>query len=104
MSPKTLVCRQADPNLSAWRTPDHFGAGCGAFQRRSATGGAAKGTPLNMRTEWSALVVPSRIPVSIFTWSFAAWEFAGIAFEKSNRPSADKIHSGRDIASPRVGR
>src|SRR5690242_12484532 len=72
MSPNTLVCRQADPNLSAARTPVHLSAGCGAFHRRSPTGGAAKGTSLNIRTLPSALIVPCSFPVETVTWSVAA--------------------------------
>src|SRR5258708_42771 len=71
MSPKTSVCMQAEPNLSAARTPDHGLVGCGDFQRRSPMGGAAKGIPLKMRTERSALVVPRRKPDSTLTFSWA---------------------------------
>src|SRR6266478_1731101 len=71
MSPKTSVCIQAEPNLSAARPPDHGLTGCGDFQRRSPRGGAAKGMPLKMRTDWSALVVPRRRPDSTLTFSWA---------------------------------
>src|SRR5437016_6547967 len=71
MSPITFVFNNAEPILSACRTPFHLGIGCGAFQRRSPTGGAAKGTPLKIRTVRSALVVPATTPASVFTSSDA---------------------------------
>src|SRR5882724_3273369 len=53
------------PNSVAWRTPDHLAAGCGGFQRRSPTGGAAYGMPRNALTLPS--VLPSTAPVRILT-------------------------------------
>src|SRR5207248_11498383 len=43
--------------------------GCGGFQRRSPTGGAANGMPLNARTPQRASTVPSRIPSAVRTRS-----------------------------------
>src|SRR5580704_5616574 len=39
------------PNASAFRTPYHFAAGCGARHRFSPSGAAANGMPLNSRTD-----------------------------------------------------
>jgi len=41
---------QRAPNSPALRTSAHALTGCGAFQRKSPTGGAANGTPRNIRT------------------------------------------------------
>ena len=49
MSPNIARCMQRGPNLSAGRTPGQLWTGCGAFQRRSPTGGAANGIPLKTR-------------------------------------------------------
>src|SRR6185436_7755208 len=58
------------PKASALRTPSHFAAGCGAFQRLSPSGGAANGMPLNERTVGCVvLAVPDSRPVSILTCS-----------------------------------
>src|SRR5262245_56474344 len=59
------------PHSFAGRTPFHGVAGWGAFQRRSPTGGAAKGTPLKRRTDGSVPTVPSRTPPVTVTWSAA---------------------------------
>src|SRR5579871_4546697 len=79
ISPKTLPCRQWKPKSVALRTPDHFAAGAGAFQRRSPTGGAAYGIPRNACTGPSAL--PSTSPEAVFTCGAldAAWRADGIA-------------------------
>ena len=42
---RTGLCGQIVPNSVASRAPLHFAGGCGAFQRSSPTGGAAKGMP-----------------------------------------------------------
>ena len=39
------ACMHRAPNWSALRTPFQFLTGCGGFQRRSPTGGAANGMP-----------------------------------------------------------
>ena len=48
-------------------TPSQGSAGCGAFQRSSPTGGAAKGIPLKIRTVESILNAPSTSPFSVET-------------------------------------
>ena len=53
------------PNSLASRTPCHFCTGCGAFQRRFPTGGAANGIPLN--TVMPERSFPSRIPLAVVT-------------------------------------
>src|SRR6187397_1819546 len=58
------------PKASAARTPCQATTGCGAFQRSSPTGGAAKGMPLNTRTPFAA--VPEIWPPSTATISGAA--------------------------------
>ena len=45
--------------------PFHFSAGCGAFQRSSPTGGAAKGIPLNAMIFLSSLQCPFILPVFV---------------------------------------
>ena len=72
MSSYTRACRQRAPNSVAFRTPSHAVAGCGGFQRRSPTGGAAYGMPLNTRTFEPATVVPSTSPVFVFTGAAVA--------------------------------
>src|SRR2546423_2604729 len=57
-------------NASAFLTPFHAAAGCGAFQRRAPIGGAANGMPLNTRTPSAA--VPAIAPLSSLTVSEAA--------------------------------
>src|SRR5579884_1656631 len=73
----------AGPNLSALRMPVQFLTGCGSRQRKSPTGGAAKGMPLKLRTPSFGEVVDSRTPFAVFTRSLA---LAG---------SADAAHSAR---------
>src|SRR6202000_642561 len=58
---------QREPKLVAWRTPCHLAAGCGAFQRRGPTGGAAKGIPRKSRVWLSALIFPWTFPWSRLT-------------------------------------
>ena len=41
---------QDGPNVSALRARTNSSAGCGSRQRRSPTGGCAKGIPLKLRT------------------------------------------------------
>ena len=65
MSPKIFSCIGFGPYSLAWRTPCHFSTGCGAFQRRLPTGGAAKGMPLNVFTPDSFM--PSSVPSATFT-------------------------------------
>jgi len=52
-----------------WRTPCHFAAGCGGFQRSGPTGGAAKGMPRKSRAFPSALIFPCTFPWSVLTTS-----------------------------------
>src|SRR5579871_2509220 len=56
---------QREPNSVALRVPFHFAGLTGGFQRRSPTGGLAKGMPRNALIAPSDL--PSILPVSIFT-------------------------------------
>src|SRR5579883_3123382 len=65
----TMAWIQLAPNRSARRTPDQRAAGFGARQRKSPTGGAAKGIPLNATTAGSLPVIPRRGPVSVRTGS-----------------------------------
>src|SRR5262245_37451518 len=58
------------PYASAFLTPDHDAAGCGAFHRNSPTGAAANGIPLNTRTPFDE--VPRSCPPSTLTTSGAA--------------------------------
>ena len=58
--PTPFGCTQTLPNCSAFRTPSHLAAGCGSFHRSGPTGGAAKGMPLNTRTD----AVPVEAPDS----------------------------------------
>ena len=53
-------CMQALAKVSAFLTPDQALTGAGAFQRRSPTGGAAKGMPL--KTEMPSAVAPLTTP------------------------------------------
>ena len=56
---------QCAPNSVALRTPSHFAAATGGFQRRSPTGGAAYGIPRNACTAPSSF--PSTTPEAVFT-------------------------------------
>src|SRR5579862_2570153 len=56
---------QCGPKSVALRTPLHFAAGTGGFQRKSPIGGAAYGIPRNVRTAPSSL--PSTMPEAVFT-------------------------------------
>src|SRR3989442_1769376 len=71
MSEKTGACMQRGPNPPAFRTPFQGLTGCGAFQRNSPMGGAAKGIPRKARTAGEAALTPSTIPLVVFTWSSA---------------------------------
>src|SRR3954470_14509761 len=66
MSPKIGRCIQAGPNDAAGRTPSQALTGCGAFQRSSPTGGAAKGIP---RKTWvpELVMLPSTTPFAVLT-------------------------------------
>src|SRR5262245_22050715 len=70
MSPKIDPCIHWRPNSVASRTPSHEAAGCGSFQRRSPTGGAAYGIPLKLRIRPSALAMPRTVPVAVLTCAF----------------------------------
>src|SRR5688572_16227878 len=80
---------QTLPNWSAFRTPSHFGAGWGSFQRRSPSGGAAKGMPLKARTP-DFRVIPDTSPLSVLTGSSIA---AGIGAETATTSAA--VHADR---------
>src|SRR5260370_2309291 len=54
-----------EPKSMALRTLSHLAAGTGGFQRRSPTGGAAKGIPRNART--SVMSLPSTVPDTVLT-------------------------------------
>src|SRR4051794_19896598 len=69
MSPKTGSCIQRGPKLVAGRTSLQFRTGCGAFQRRSPTGGSANGRPLKARTPLACGPVPSTTPDASLTRS-----------------------------------
>src|ERR1700744_1508586 len=56
---------QREPNSVALRVPFHFAGATGGFQRRSLTGGLAKGMPRN--AVMVPLDLPSSLPVSILT-------------------------------------
>src|SRR6187431_2278181 len=45
ISPKTIVCTGLGPNVFVFNTSFQLSTGCGAFHRRSPTGGFAKGIP-----------------------------------------------------------
>ena len=47
---RAASCVHSGLNSSALRTPSQCAAGCGGRQRKSPTGGAANGIPLNIRT------------------------------------------------------
>jgi hypothetical protein len=53
---------QLEQNFVASRTPGHAAGGCGACQRRTPTGGAAKGIPLKATTVVFALTAPCTFP------------------------------------------
>src|ERR1700722_21033890 len=55
---------QREPNSAALRVPFHLTGATGGFQRRSPTGGLAKGMPRKAEIVPSDL--PSSLPVSIF--------------------------------------
>src|SRR5665213_379834 len=59
------ACGQTAPKALASRVPVHPGAGWGARQRRSPTGGAAKG--MFLKTEIFLSVVPDSAPCAIVT-------------------------------------
>src|ERR1019366_5043421 len=69
-SPGNGFCAQSAPYSAAGRTPVHTLAGAGARHRKSPTGAAANGIPLNPTTPSRA--TPFSRPVSIFTSSEAA--------------------------------
>src|ERR1700683_5209932 len=56
-------------NSVAIFTPSHLAGGCATFHRKSPTGGAAKGMPLNMRTLPSLSDVPANCTESVLTGS-----------------------------------
>src|SRR5687767_8188554 len=70
-------CMQADANAVACFTPDQDLTGCGAFHRRSPTGGAAKGMPLNVETSFAT--VPATRPPVTFASAICAVAGAAIA-------------------------
>src|SRR5580704_1412461 len=89
MSSNTRPCAQCAPNLAASRSPFHVAGGCGAFQRRSPTGGAAYGSPRNARTFPSLIVFPVALPCSVFTVNESAFKLADSPI---NNPAAAKAH------------
>src|SRR5262245_24177526 len=58
----TMFWTQFAANASAFLTPSHRDGGCGARHRRSPTGGAANGTPLNTLTAASPAGEPASCP------------------------------------------
>src|SRR6516164_5425186 len=73
--------------FSALRTPAQSAAGLGARHRKSPTGGAAKGTPLYMRTSGEAPEIPEIWPCSTRTGSVIA--------AARGRRQAKKVAKGR---------
>src|SRR5580704_4574049 len=61
---RTTCCGHMAGKLLATRIPFQGWGGCGAFQRRSPTGGCAYGMPLYERT---LVPLPASNPESIFT-------------------------------------
>src|SRR5690606_36011975 len=60
------------PYWLASRTPSHPAGDCGGFHRRSPTGGAAKGIPLNTVTPSTLLDTPCTRPCCVRTgWVIA---------------------------------
>src|SRR5579859_716289 len=72
------ICQHCGPSLVASREPDHFAGACGGRQRRSPTGGAAKGMSLKLVT--APAVAPCSSPWATLTVS-AAW--AAVALRAS---------------------
>src|ERR1700733_7722668 len=73
-------------NSVAIFTPSHLTGGRATFQRKSPTGGAAKGMPLNMRTLASLLDVPATDPESVLTGSgIAARQTAAIRVPRARK-------------------
>jgi hypothetical protein len=73
-------------NSVAIFTPSHVAGGCAAFHRKSPTGGAAKGMPLNIRTLASLLDAPATDPEPVLTGSgIEARETAAIRVPRAGR-------------------
>src|ERR1700722_3387536 len=86
----TTFWMQLAENRSALRTPVQTGAGRGARQRRSPTGGAAKGIPLKTVMEGSPAATPATSPLLILTGCGSAANDAWVAIA-----STRKIPDGR---------
>src|SRR5579872_570827 len=113
-------CMQRAPNSVALRVPFHLTGFMGGFQRRSPTGGLAKGTP--RKAAMVPSVLPSSLPVSILTvGAEAAPRMLTEANNavKSTAPTADEspslimespekpegqYHSGRALENPACNR
>jgi hypothetical protein len=61
---------EAAPNESAVITPSQGTTGCGSFQRKSPTGGAAKGMPLYAIMPFVAVSTPITLPPSMVSTGF----------------------------------
>ena len=96
MSSKIRPCMQCGPNSVALRTPSHGCTGCGAFQRSSPTGGAAKGMPRKTRTALFSEVVPSTRPDFVRTG-------APVAVATGRRSTATAVAAARVRARIMVG-
>ena len=86
---------QAAPNEAASRTPGHRGRSSGARQRRSPTGGAAKGMFLNT-------VMPSTLPGA--PWIVPCWVRTGADVPTAWAEAADAaaaITQARAVRSKR---
>src|SRR5579863_772459 len=84
--PPPAPLAQVGLNSVAIFTPSHLAGGCATFHRKSPTGGAAKGMPLNIRTLASVLDVPATDPESVLTGSgIAARETAAIRVPRARR-------------------
>ena len=90
MSANGFVWMHRLPNAVAFRTPVHFATGWGGFQRKSPTGGAAYGTPRNMRMPGFAPAMPSRTPAAMRTSSAAR---TGDHEQRSAK--TDRVSTGR---------
>src|SRR6476620_10888677 len=85
ISSKTFGCMHAAGVWLASRTPSHFCGGCGAFQRRSPTGGAAYGTPKYTVVPPST-GLPFTSPVAVLTCAPATPELSATS-SATHKPS-----------------
>ena len=85
------VCMHWGPKLVAGSvTGAHDSAGCGGFQRRSPTGGAANGMPRNTRTPSS--ISPRTFPEAVSTTVSCARSDPGAAAPNGIRRRRVRAH------------